>query len=126
MLGMNIRHCYQELFVQLGPDLFKSAQVKAAGPVWRGALPECHSIELLNKQGFLGIARIQGRPIYVPAGSMKFFLIVCPSSASTTLPSIILEPLEEGSCLPPGFLVPKALLRVAKGIVDIPVVNLGL
>lgn len=126
LLGMNIiQRCYQELFIQLGPDLFKSPQLKAAGPGWKGVLSECHSIKLLNSQGYLGVARVQGRSVCVPAGSMKFLSIVCPTLASTSLPTVILEPLEDGSCLPSGLLVSKALLRVVKGIIEIPVVNVG-
>jgi len=89
-------------------------------------LSECHSIELLQEQGYLGKARVKGRSVRVPAGSLKFIPIVCPSSASITLPSVLLEPLEDGNCLPPGVLISKALLTVNRGIVEIPVVNVGL
>ena len=127
LLGMNIiRRCYHELFVQLGPDLFEFPLLKSANPGWKGALSECHSIELLNEQGYLGKAKVKGRPVRIPAGSMKFISIVCPSSATTTLPSVLLEPLEDGSSLPAGVLISKALLSVNKGMVEIPVVNVGL
>lgn len=42
----------------------------------------------------MGKAKIQVRSICVLAGSMNFLPIVRPSSASTTLPSVILELLE--------------------------------
>lgn len=74
-------------------------------------MAECRFIELLNEQGYVGI---QVCSICVPAGSINFLPIVCPSLASTTLPSVILELLEDGSCLPPGLLVLKTLLKVTK------------
>lgn len=127
LLGMNIiRRCYHELFVQLGPDLFEFPPLKSASPGWKEALSECHFIESLNEQGYLGKATVKGRSVRIPAGSMKFISIVCPSSATTTLPSVLLEPLEDGSCLPPGVLISKALLTVNRGAVEIPVVNVGL
>lgn len=126
LLGMNIiRRCYEELFVQLGPDLFEFPLLKSAGPGWKKALSEYHAIESLNEQGYLGKAKVKGRPVRIPAGSMKFISIVCPSSATTTLPSVLLEPLEDGNSLPAGVLTSKALLTVNRGMVEIPVVNVG-
>lgn len=127
LLGMyTIRCCYSELFGQFGPDLFDSPPpLKSAGPRWEKALSECHAIELLNEQGYLGKAKVEGRPVCIPAGSVKFISIVCPSSATTTLPSVLLEPLEGRNCLPPGVLISWALLTVNRSIV-MPVFNAGL
>uniref|UniRef100_A0A8C6TVK3 ribonuclease H n=1 Tax=Neogobius melanostomus TaxID=47308 RepID=A0A8C6TVK3_9GOBI len=125
LLGMNIiRPCYHELFVQLGPDLFNSPALKSASPGWKKALTQCQSIESLNDEGYLGIAKVTGRPVCIPAGSLKFIQVVCPKFATTTLPSVLLEPLDK-SRLPAGVLISKALLMVQQGIVQVPVVNVG-
>lgn len=126
LLGMNIiQRCYSELFVQLGPELFESPLIKSATIGWREALSECHSIESLKERGYLGKVTVKGRPVRVPAGSIKFISVVCPSSSTTSLPSVLLEPPENESCLPSGILISMALLTVSRGMVEIPVVNVG-
>lgn len=83
LLGMNIiRRCYHERFVQLGRDLFQFPLLKSATRGWKEALLECHSIELLNEQRYLGKGKIKGQPVRIPAS--QFISIVSPSSATAT------------------------------------------
>ena len=126
LLGMNIiRHCYRLLFEQYGPRLFESPVLQAASKEWKETLSMCHRIEALNSQGCLGIAKVHGRAVRVPAGSLKWISTSCPCTFNTTLPLVLLEPLAKGNPLPSGALVSAALLSVHQGKVDIPVVNVG-
>lgn len=126
LVGMNIiGRCYHLLFEQFGPDLFDLPVLQAAGKEWRKTLFLCQRIEALNTQGYLGKAKVHGRAVRVPAGSLKWIRTTCPTAANTTLPSVLLEPLSTGDPLPPGVLVSSALLSVHQGSVEIPVVNVG-
>lgn len=125
LLGMNvIRRCYHELFVQLGPNLFNLPQLTSTTPGWKEALTQCHSIESLNEEGYLGVAKVTGRSLCIPAGSLKFIPVICPKADTISLPSVLIEPLDN-SRLPAGVLISKALLTVQRGIVEVPVVNVG-
>lgn len=126
LLGMNIiRCCYHLLFEQFGPSLLESPVLQAAGKEWKETLVQCQCIEAANAQGYLGKAKVHGRAVRVPAGSLKWIRTSCPCTATITLPSVLLEPLATGNHLPAGILVSPALLAVHQGSVEIPVVNVG-
>ena len=126
LLGMNIiHHCYSLLFEQFGPSLLQSPVFQAAGREWKDTLVKCQRIETANAQGYLGRAKVHGRAVRVPAGSLKWIHTSCPSAATITLPAVLLEPLTSGNHLPAGILVSSALLSVHQGSVEIPVVNVG-
>ena len=126
LLGMNIiGRCYGLLFEQFGRNLFESSVFKAASKEWKATFAKCQRIEAAKAQGYLGKAKVYGRAVRIPAGSLMWVYTTCPSAANITLPSVLLEPLATGNCLPAGILVSSALLAVHQGSVDIPVVNLG-
>lgn len=126
LLGMNIIHrCYELLSEQCGPSLLHSPVLQAVDRQWKEVLVRCQHIETANARGYLGRATVQGRAVRVPAGSLKWVHMSCPSAACITLPAVLLEPPTSGSYLPAGILVSSALLSVHQGSVAIPIVNVG-
>ncbi|XP_061584211.1 uncharacterized protein LOC133449095 [Cololabis saira] len=126
ILGMNIiGRGYGLLVEQFGHNLLEAPVLKAAGNEWKETFAECKRLEAAKAQGYLGKAKVHGRAVRVPAGSLTWIHTTCPSAANTTLPSVLLEPLATGNRLPAGILVSSALLPVHQGRVEIPVVNVG-
>lgn len=103
----------------------ESSILPTAGKGWRETFSMYQRIEALNRQGYLGKAKIYGRAVRVPAGSLMWIQTTCPFAANLTLPSVLLEPLAAGDHLPAGVLVSSALLAVHQGRVEIPIVNVG-
>lgn len=124
LLGMNIIRIII-LFEQFGHSLFESPGLQAASKEWKETFAKCQRIDAANAQGYLGHAKVHGRAIRVPAGSLTWVRTACPSAANIILPSVLLEPLGPGNHLPAGILVSSALLAVHQGSVEIPVVNVG-
>lgn len=126
LLGMNIiGRCYGSLFEQGGHNLFESPVFKAASKEWKETFVNCQHIETAKTRGYLGKAKVHGRAVRVPAGSLMWIHTTCPSAANITLPSVLLEPLVTGNLLPAGVLVSPSLLAVHQGNLEIPVVNVG-
>lgn len=113
VLGMNvISKCYELLFCQHGPALFDLPTVsQAPGPVFQ-ALQQYHQAGCKIRQG-----RIQR----IPGGVTKFVVSTCSDNFSGS--AALFEPLDSG--LPGGLLASPALVRVSRGTVYIPVVNIG-
>lgn len=91
LLGVNaIGRCYQELFNDLGLNLFHCPPVQAAKIGWRQALSE-----RLCGSGYIAKAVIQpGHALRVHAGCLKFVPATCSIFGSIT--SCFLEPLPYG------------------------------
>ncbi|KAL7883342.1 hypothetical protein SRHO_G00010000 [Serrasalmus rhombeus] len=125
VLGMNvIRECYQELFCQHGPSLFDLPPVVHASPPWQQALQYCHqAFQRPTKE--TGIAKVRGRrPIYIPAGSFKMVAATCSRQFSESVGGVLIEPFTLDA-LPDGLLVSTSLVKVVRGTVHVPVVNVG-
>lgn len=81
LLGMNIIGCcYRLLFEQFGHSLYQSTVLQAASKEWKKTRFTCQRIEASSTQGYLGKAKVHGRAIHVPAGSVKWILL--PTSPS--------------------------------------------
>uniref|UniRef100_A0A3B1KDF0 Gypsy retrotransposon integrase-like protein 1 n=1 Tax=Astyanax mexicanus TaxID=7994 RepID=A0A3B1KDF0_ASTMX len=128
LVGMNIiGQCYQELFLQHGQALFKVPNVQQAGKVWQQALFECQNLEHISQSGRVGLVRVQQGPaVRVPAGSMAFISAACHDGLGFIVSTGLLEPVSfvDGQ-LPCDLLVPSALVSVGKGVLQVPVVNVG-
>ena len=123
VLGMNVLvRRYRELFGQHGSALFKTQSVlQAPSPVLE-ALQQCHRAEMQPRVVGLGKVKVRGkRACRIPGGTMKLVAATCTEQVSPT--SVLFEPLESG--LPAGLLASPALLRVTRGTVYVPVVNVG-
>lgn len=126
LLGMNvIQSCYKELFtdshstpVQLSKD--------ENSKTWQQVFTTCQSMESLGSKGYLGKARVQSSAVHIPPGSLKLIPLVCPSAAKLSLHSVLLEPPLDDTQWPMGLLISKALLSVTNGVIEVPVVNVGL
>lgn len=125
LLGMNIiQGCYRELFEDT-KLVFDQPSRERDGKVWRQVFTTCQSIEALQSKGYLGKARVQGSAVCIPTGSLKLIPLVCPSAASLSLQSVLLEPPIGGTQWPMGLLISKALLAVNKGVLEVPVTNVS-
>lgn len=127
LLGMNaISRCYQELFEEHGKNLFHCPLIQTAENGWKQALSECQVVERLSSSGGIGKAVVQPGPaLRIPAGCLKFVNATC-SLVPGFITSCFLEPLPYGEGrLPPNLLISSALLPIAQGKVNVPVVNVG-
>lgn len=99
--------------------------VKQAGKEWEIALSQCQLVEQLQDTGEVGEAvSLPDHPTRIPAGSLRFVQATC--NQNPALYTVFLEPLSYGEGnLPTNLLIPSALLSVCRGIVNIPVVNVG-
>ncbi|TWW68330.1 hypothetical protein D4764_19G0001280 [Takifugu flavidus] len=115
-----IRRCYQELFGVFSSSLFESPFVSGApGPVV-AALQKCHQTAAQpNPQGDIRVRG--GQVVWIPGGVMKLVAATCSEQFSGQ--SVLFEPPESG--LPAGLLASPCLLRVVRGTVWVPVVNVG-
>ena len=122
ILGMNIiSKCYNELFCQHGPSLFKSPTVgQAPGPVLE-ALQQCHHANLTSEVPDRIVRVRGGRAHRVPGGALKFIATTCSSTMLGA--SALFEPPSSG--LPGGLLASPAIVQVTRGTAYIPVVNVG-
>lgn len=123
ILGMNvIRSCYRELFGALGPSLFESPVVSQAPRPVVVALQQCHKSVGQESVSATGTVRVRGRgAVRVPGGHMKLVASTCSEQLAGE--TVLLEPPETG--LPAGLLVSSCLVRVVRGTVYVPVVNVG-
>ena len=123
ILGMNvIRRCYRELFGTFGSSLFDSPGVlQAPGPVLV-ALQGYHRAAIQAPGDPTGEVRVRGRrAVRIPGGVMKLVASTCPERLSGRV--VLFEPPETG--LPAGLLASHCLVRVVRGTVYVPVVNVG-
>lgn len=72
LLGMNIIGRYGSFFEQLGSNLFESPVFKAVSKEWKETFAKCQRIEAAKAQGYLGKAKVHGRAVRVPAGSLTW------------------------------------------------------
>lgn len=123
VLGMNvIGKCYKELFGRHGPTLFDLPSVSTAPRPVLKALQHCHQAEIRPTPETSGVVNVRGRaPWRVPGGTMKLIPATCPEQHSGL--GTLFEPTDRG--LPGGLLVSPALVQVTRGLVQIPVVNVG-
>lgn len=122
VLGMNIiKECYWELFVQHGPALFNLPSVLQAPVFIQQALQKCHEVQVSAPPDCSGRVKVKGgRVCRVLGGSMKVVTATC---SQHFLEDALFEPLSTG--LPAGLLASPALVRVNRGVVHIPIVNVG-
>ncbi len=124
VLGMNVLgKCYQGLLGQHGPSLFEFPPVASAPVSFVRALQYCHQTTTLPPVGETGQVKTRGPRAYrIPSGTIKLEAATCSEQYSNV--TALLEPPELG--LPMGLLVSPALVRVTKGTVYVPVVNVGI
>ncbi len=124
VLGMNVLgKCYQGLLGQHGPSLFEFPPVASAPVSFVRALQYCHQTTTLPPVGETGQVKTRGPRAYrIPSGTIKLVAATCSEQYSNV--TALLEPPELG--LPMGLLVSPALVRVTKGTVYVPVVNVGI
>ncbi|XP_076848812.1 uncharacterized protein LOC143496528 [Brachyhypopomus gauderio] len=127
VLGMNvIRECYQELFCQHGPALFDLPPVVHASSPWQQALQYCHQASDGPSTVDTGVARVRGRrPVRIPAGTFKMVAATCSSQLSECSTGVLVEPSDTLGALPDGLLVAVSLVKVVRGTVYVPLVNVG-
>ena len=122
ILGMNvIRRCYGALFGTLGSSLFEDPAVLEAPQSVVVALQKCH--EAHPDEGLAtSTVKVRGRrAVRVPGGTVKLVASTCSERFAGG--NVLLEPPETG--LPAGLLVSSCLVRVLRGTVFVPVVNVG-
>lgn len=121
VLGMNILgRCYQDLFGQHGTALFE-LPIVAQSPSVLQALQHCQQVSTKSSD-LAGNVRVRGhRACRIPGGTMKLVTATCSSQFSG--PTVLFEPSESG--LPAGLLASPALVRVTRGTVWVPIVNVG-
>ncbi|KAL6490489.1 hypothetical protein MHYP_G00008340 [Metynnis hypsauchen] len=127
VLGMNvIRECYHELFGQHGSSLFGLPPVVHASPPWQQALQYCHRTSGRSVIIPARVARVRGRrPIFIPPGTLKMVAATCSSQVGEAPEGVLFEPFNNSSPLPDGLLISTSLVKVARGTVYVPVVNVG-
>ncbi|KAL6480061.1 hypothetical protein MHYP_G00110940 [Metynnis hypsauchen] len=127
VLGMNvIRECYHELFGQHGSSLFGLPPVVHASPPWQQALQYCHQTSGRSVIIPARVARVRGRrPIFIPPGTLKMVAATCCSQEGEAPEGVLFEPFNNSSPLPDGLLISTSLVKVARGTVYVPVVNVG-
>lgn len=123
VLGMNvIRECYHDLFGQYGQTLFETALVQQAPNSWQQALQKCHQAQVNAPLDSSARVRVRGgRCICVPGGTMKFIPATC--SQQYTGLTVVFEPSRGG--LAAGLLTSPAIVKVVRGQVYVPVINVG-
>lgn len=123
ILGMNvIRRCYQELFGAHGTGLFTLPVVNQAPDSVLEALQQCHQSTTQQSRDLSGMVRVRGpQAVRLPGGVMQFIASTCPEQPSS--PVVLFEPRASG--LPAGLLASPCLIKVVRGTVYIPVVNVG-
>uniref|UniRef100_A0A8C1Y575 Gypsy retrotransposon integrase-like protein 1 n=2 Tax=Cyprinus carpio TaxID=7962 RepID=A0A8C1Y575_CYPCA len=123
VLGMNVLgRCYQQLFGQHGTALFNFPSVAGVPPFVRQALQQCHQVSTHPPPGCSGWVRVRGpRMQRVIGGTITLIAATCSEQLADGV--VLLEPLESG--LPENLLVSPALVRVVKGTVYVPIVNVG-
>lgn len=121
VLGMNILgRCYQDLFGQHGTALFELPIIVQSPSVLQ-ALQHCQQVSTKSSD-LAGNVRVRGhRACRIPGGTMKLVTATCSSQFSG--PTVLFEPSESG--LPAGLLASPALVRVTRGTVWVPIVNVG-
>ena len=123
VLGMNvIRKCYSELFVRHGAALFSQRCVSEGPTQVLVALQQCHRASLQTPRDHPGLAKIRGKKAWrIPGGVTKVVAATCSQRYSSS--TVLFEPSDSG--LPDGLLVSPALVRVIRGTVYIPILNVG-
>lgn len=123
ILGMNIlSRCYQELFGYYGPALFDSPSSVEAPNFVIQALQHCHYMHDQSLVERSGRVALRGRgQCRIPGGTMKFVPATC--SEQYARGTVLFEPPTSG--LPAGLLASPSLVRVIRGTVYLPVVNVG-
>uniref|UniRef100_A0A9J7YG95 Gypsy retrotransposon integrase-like protein 1 n=1 Tax=Cyprinus carpio carpio TaxID=630221 RepID=A0A9J7YG95_CYPCA len=123
VLGMNVLgRCYRELFGQHGSALFELPAVSQAPSFITQALQHCHQADIKPVVTVRGQVRVRGRHVNrIPGGTLKLVAATCSTQYSSG--AVLFEPPEVG--LPAGLLASPALVRVVRGTVYIPVVNVG-
>ena len=123
VLGMNVlSRRYRELFGQHGTALFKTPSVLQAPSPIVDAFQQCHRAETQPVGVDFGRVKVRGRRAQrVPGGTMKLVAATCMEQQSPT--AVLFEPPETG--LPAGLLASPALLRITRGTVYVPIVNVG-
>ncbi|XP_016300864.1 uncharacterized protein LOC107657336 [Sinocyclocheilus anshuiensis] len=121
VLGMNILgRCYQGLFGQHGSAFFDLPVITQL-PGVSSALQCCRQVNAMKLSDH-GCVRVRGRRVCrIPGGTMKLVATTC--SAQYFGSTVLFEPPESG--LPAGLLASPALVRVNRGTVYMPVVNVG-
>ncbi len=122
VLGMNILgRCYQELFGQHGSALFDLPVITQL-PGVSSALQYCRQVSTRKLSDPVGCVRVLRRRVCrIPGGTMKLVAATCSAQYFGSI--VLFEPPESG--IPAGILVSPALVRVNRGTVYVPVVNVG-
>lgn len=122
VLGMNIlSRCYQELFGQHGTALFDLPVVTQFPNVSR-AFQYCQHVGVNDHSEQVGGVRMRGSRVQrIPGGTIKWVATTCSAQYDGRV--VLFEPPESG--LPAGLLASPALVRVVRGTVYVPVVNVG-
>lgn len=118
VLGMNILgRCYQELFGQHGSALFDLPAITQLPDV-SNVLQYCCQVSARMLSNHVGWVRVRGRKVCrIPGGTMKLVAATC--SAQYFCSTVLFEPPES------GLLASPALVRVIRGTVYVPIVNVG-
>lgn len=120
LLGMNIiQHCY---------DLFQGGGLQPEpdwGEDWRRVFSTCRVIRGLPADGRLGVARALEAVGGIPPGGVGWVPVQCPHLDGASWPTVMFEPDLGGGGLPPGLVAGRAVVAVHRGIVWVPVANLG-
>lgn len=127
LLGMNvIKGFYYELFVQYGQSLFEDSTV-AEAPEWRRALRHCQVEETIANSPDPFKVRVKGKsPLFVAAGTLTMVPVTCPKAPSQHNMEFYVAPLEpEEGVLPEGLLVSPAVVVSERGLMHVPVINVG-
>ena len=102
--------------------LFLTYILLQAPPLIQHALQQCHQIQATTPPDCSGRVKVKGgRVCRVPGGTLK---IVAASCSQHLANYALFEPLSNG--LPSGLLASPALVRVSRGTVYIPIVNVGI
>lgn len=117
-----IRKCYEELFVQHGATLFSQPCVSEGPTQVLVALQKCHRASLTPPRDHLGVARVRGKKAWrIPGGVTDVVAATCSQQYAGS--TVLFEPSDSG--LPGGLLVSPALVRVVRGTVYVPILNVG-
>lgn len=123
VLGMNVlSRCYQELFGQHGSSLFESPSLVKVPSIVTEAFQYCHKVCSQSYSTRAGSVRVRGRRVQrIPGGMLQLVTATC--SEQFLHDTVLFEPPESG--LPAGLLASPSLVQVNRGIVSVPVVNVG-
>lgn len=117
-----IRKCYEELFVQYGATLFSQPCVSEGPTQVLVAQQKCHRASLKPPRDDPGVARVRGKKAWrIPGGVTKVVAAACSQQYADS--TVLFEPSDSG--LSEGLLVSPALVRVIRGTVYVPILNVG-